>query len=570
MTQSNEMNNNENTISLSENTAINALLHKVVGNVRDFAEEKIGHIQELVDVGIALTAEKNLDRLLELILEEAMRFTNADGGTLYIKDDSGENLKFTNIKNIPLNLHMGGNGLPINWLPVPLYLPDGSENHHNVSAHAALTGKSVNISDVYDAQGFDFSGTQEFDQRSGYRSRSMLVIPLSDHENEVIGVLQLLNARDRQHKEVVVFPAEEVKIITSLASLAATALTNVRLIDGLENLLQAFVQSIATAIDEKSPYTKGHIERVAVLSERIAMAINDDNNGIFADVSFSQTELSELRLAAWLHDVGKICTPEWVLDKSVKLEAVLDRMELIRYRLEIRRQHKEIERLRRALGETVSQPTEQLEDGPDESAWYDLLRQINSGECFLDKDLLDKLVEVAETTYLFEDIELPLVTNDELKNLSVRRGTLNDEERKLINNHVVMTIKMLENLPFPKKFSKVPLIAGLHHERLNGNGYPAGLLADQIPLAARILAIADTFEALTASDRPYKPGKHLSLSMRILEAMTDEGHLDGNLCDFLVQKGIFDDYASTFLPAWQVDNFNWRGSTYQVDTKIQQ
>jgi len=236
----------------------------------------------LVEIGVALSAEKDINRVLEMIINAARWFTDADGGTLYIKNKDRERLDFAIVRNNTLNIKMGGAGDKIAWPPVSLRNPDGGMNHRNVCAHCAIVGKAVHIADVYNAEGFDFQGTRDFDANTGYRSKSMLVIPMRDHEDEVVGVLQLLNAVDRKTGLVVDFPARKIGIISGLASQAATAITKVRLIKGLENLLDSFVKSIATAIDEKSPHTAGHIRRVAELMERIAHEINQVDDGRFA------------------------------------------------------------------------------------------------------------------------------------------------------------------------------------------------------------------------------------------------------------------------------------------------
>ncbi|MFA6465315.1 MAG: HD domain-containing phosphohydrolase, partial [Desulfurivibrionaceae bacterium] len=497
------------------------LADRVAQEIREFSESQSDHIYQLVKIGLGLSSEKNIDRLLERIVREARNFTNADGGTLYIRESEREVLDFAIVQNDSLGVFMGGSGEVISWPSVPLRLGDNGENHRNVSAHCALTGEPVNISDVYDAAGFDFQGTRDFDASTGYRSRSMLVIPLRDHEDEVIGVLQLLNAKDRETGAVVPFPVHEVGMVMSLASQAAIALTKMRLVRGLENLLDAFVRTIGDAIDEKSPYTAGHVFRVANLTEQIALEVNKATTGKFALVNFSADELAEIRMAAWLHDVGKITTPEHLMDKATKLQAIFDRIELIRHRVEISRLNDEMARLEnepcpRREGRSVSPFVEKEEE------WQEIvnfLDRINLGGEGLPAESVEKVRQLAGITYAMSGMELPLLAPDEVENLCVQKGTLTAAERKVMNHHVEMSIKMLEGLPFPKKLRNVPAYAGMHHEKLYGTGYPRGIGNGAIPLPARMLALADVLEALTAADRPYKQGKMLSEAMSILEGM---------------------------------------------------
>lgn len=542
------------------------LADRVVREVREFSEGQSNHLAQLVKIGLGLSSEKNIDRLLERIVREARNFTNADGGTLYIKESEQEVLDFAIVQNDSLGVFMGGSGEAISWPPVPLRLEDNRENHSNVSAHCALTGEPVNISDVYDAEGYDFQGTRDFDASTGYRSRSMLVIPLRDHVDEVIGVLQLLNAKDRETDAVVPFPEHEVGMVMSLASQAAIALTKMRLARELENLLDAFVRTIGDAIDEKSPYTAGHVFRVANLTEEIALEVNSATTGKFGTVSFSGEELAEIRMAAWLHDVGKITTPEHLMDKATKLQTIFDRIELIRHRVEISRLNEELTNLEKEPCPRQEVPHSARRSVEKTDEWQEIINfldTINLGGEGLSAESIAKVRRIAEMTYVVGGVELPLLAPDEVENLCVVKGTLTTAERKVMNHHVEMSIRMLEGLPFPKKLRNVPAYAGMHHEKLNGSGYPRGLENDAIPLPARMLALADVLEALTAADRPYKPGKMLSEVMNILEKLVDRGDLDGDLCDLAVDSGLIARFAVD-LPGDQQDDFVWRGRRYCI------
>ncbi len=540
-----------------DNAQINQLLNRPVSDAKEFTENQFREIRKLTEIGVALSAVKDIDRLLEMIVDEARSFTNADGGTLYIMSDDETELQFAIVQNGTLNVRMGGTGEKISWNPVRLKAVDGSPNYANVSAYAALSGEVVNINDVYDAKGFNFEGTRKFDEGTGYRSRSMLVVPMRNHENDIIGVLQLLNAKDRTTGDFVEFSMESQNMTLALASQAAVALTNNRLIRDLENLLESFIRSIAAAVDEKSPYTGGHVRRVAELTMAVAAKLNSAEEGPFAGLRLNEDELKELRIAAWLHDVGKITTPEHVVDKATKLERIYDRIDLVKTRYEIIKRDHII-----ANGSAHEDGGEaaRIERSLDEDGFFRVLEEemeflggANIGGEFMSDAAIERVRAIASRTYDVNGEERPLVTEEELKNLSIRRGTLSDEEREIINNHTVVTYKMLSELPFPKKLRHVPEYAASHHEKLDGTGYPLGLKGDQLSLQARILAIADIFEALTAKDRPYKKGKTLSEALKIMSFMVKDGHIDPDLFDLFIKERIYADYARKELSPQQID-----------------
>ena len=386
--------------TVCENDQVNMLLSKLAPEVKGFMEKQLDQIRRLNQIGTALSAEKNLDRLLEMIVDEAREFTNADGGTLYIMSDDEEELHFAIVQNTSLNIRMGGTGGKITWPSVRLKNLDGKPNHANVSAYAAITGQVVNISDVYHAEGFNFEGTRRFDAETGYRSKSMLVVPMRNHENDIIGVLQLLNAQIEGQTEVISFSIENQKMTESLASQAAVAISNNRLIHDLENLLESFIRTIATAIDEKSPYTGGHVRRVSELTMAIAEKINKSVEGPYAGICFDEDKLKELRISAWLHDVGKITTPEYIVDKGKKLETIYNRMEALKARFEILKRDYAIEALkngnRQREGIVRKRSIDDVEkDEKDLDADYDFLADINLGTKFMDEKMLDRLKSIA-------------------------------------------------------------------------------------------------------------------------------------------------------------------------------
>lgn len=545
-------------VNFTNNEQINALLNRIVFDVREFTENQLEHIKRLTQIGVALSAEKNIDRLFEMIVEEARKFTHADGGTLYIMSDDEEELRFVIVQNDSLKVKMGGTSGEINWKPVKMKNPDGSPNYSNVSAYAAISGEVVNIPDVYDAEGFNFEGTRKFDATTGYRSKSMLVVPMRNHENEIIGVLQLLNAMDPLTKETIPFSGESQQMTESLASQAAVALTNNRLIHDLENLLESFITAIATAIDEKSPYTGGHVRRVAELTMAIADKINASKEPPYADMFFNEDQMREIRIAAWLHDVGKVTTPEYVVDKSTKLETICDRIELLKTRFEVLKRDREIELLKAGIA-SGKNPV-QIDANIDNDHFNEMLEDdlnflitSNIGSEFMGNEKIERLKAIAKRKWVYNGEEMNFLTEDEINNLSIQRGTLTEDERNVINNHAIITYKMLSKLPFPKKLRNVSVYASSHHERPNGSGYPLGLKGEELSLQSRILCLADIFEALTAKDRPYKKGKTISEVLKIMGFMVKDGHIDRELYEFFIREKIHLDYAKRELSPQQID-----------------
>jgi HD-GYP domain-containing protein (c-di-GMP phosphodiesterase class II) len=525
-------------------------------------QELLQRLERLNAIGIALSAERDNKRLLEMILLGAKEITNADGGTLYtITED--RRLKFEIMRTQTLGIMMGGTtGKEIPFPPLPLHLPDGSPNLNMVAAYAVLKECTVNIADAYEAEGFDFSGTRKFDQSTGYRSKSFLTIPMKNHENEIIGVLQLINAMDPATGEIIPFSRENQQLVESLASQAAVAMTNQNLIEGLKNLFEAFIELIADAIDEKSPYTGGHCRRVPELTMMLAEAANRTEIGPLKDFSLTEKEIYELRIAAWLHDCGKVTTPESIMDKPTKLSTIFDRIHLLDQRFELLKKQAECDMLRKQLaalqsGKTVDIAAMEREleaYGQQLDADRDFLRNANYGSEYMTPEHQERVRSIA--TYPFRDAEgntVPFLSENEVYNLNIVRGTLTQEERNIINNHITVTIHMLESLPYPKDLKRVPEYAGGHHERMDGKGYPRGLTREQMSIPARIMGIADIFEALTSRDRPYKKAKTLSESLHILGKMKLDNHIDPDLFDLFIREKLYMRYAEQFLEPEQID-----------------
>lgn len=517
-------------------------------------------IEKLAEIGIALSAEKDTPQLMEMILLGAKAITNADAGTLYSVTEGGL-IAMEILRTDSLNFAMGGaTGTPVPFPPIPLCDSTGAPNRRMVVTYAVHEDTTVNIPDAYDAEGFDFSGTREFDRRTGYRSRSFLTVPMKNHEGDIIGVLQLINAQDDDTGAVIPFSDEAERLARALASQAAIALTNKRLISDLQNLFTSFIHLIAEAIDEKSPHTGQHCRRVPVITMMLAEAAAASSDGPFRDFTLTDADRFELEVAAWLHDCGKITTPDHVMDKSTKLEARFDRIALVEARFEVLRRDAEIALLQRrleagddarAVAEAEAEYAATCARLADERVF---LRGVNLGGEFLSEAAQARVKAIAQQHYTtFDDDTAQLLTDEETYNLCISRGTLNPSERQVINNHIVATQKMLEALPFPKQLRRVPEYAGSHHERVDGRGYPQGLTGSQMSVQARIMAIADVFEALTASDRPYKPGKPLSETLAILADMARAGHIDADLFELFVRAGVHLRYAEQYLNPAQID-----------------
>ena len=515
-------------------------------------------IKRLNQIGIALSSEHNKDALMEIILTSARELTQADAGTLYLTDPSFEKLHFPLVQNDQLKIYLGGTSGSTTEMfePISLFHDDGTPNEQLVVTCAIHNKKTICIADVYLATEYDFSGTRSFDAHSGYRSRSFLTVPLINHENEVFGALQLIN-KCIDSDEPQAFNDLDIELAESLASQAAVALENQRLINDMKQLFDGFTHVLATAIDKKSPHTGNHCRRVPDATLFLAEAVSSSNHPLVNDFVMSEADFYELKTAAWLHDCGKVVTPHHIMEKSRKLETVVDRIELIATRVEVLLRDTEIKALQLELaGKSTS--SKQLDDLKNQLQ-TDLLflRKLNVGSEYVSDNDLKKLSCLADMTYINIDNEVvPLITADEHYNLSIRKGTLNAEERQIMNDHMVATLDMLEQLPFPKHLRRVPEYAGCHHERMDGKGYPRGLKREEMSIPARIMGIADVFEALTAKERPYKEPMKLSQALTIMSRMAKEGHLDPDLFEIFVQEKVYDRYASIHLSPEQIDEPN--------------
>lgn len=511
------------------------------------------------DLLVGLSSEPTVAKLFERIVRDAQEITHADGGTLYLlnaRDRLRPQLEFAIVRNNQLGLSLGGtSSRKPEFDPLPLYSQDGKPNHTNIATHCALVKKLVKTDDAYCTVAFDFSGTKIFDQKAGYRSQSFLTVPLLNHDADVMGVLQLVNAIDPYTNQTVPFSSSCEPVIEALASYAAIVLENQMLLEGHKDLLDAFVKSIAQAIDAKSVHTSGHCQRVPVLTEMLARAACEDR-GLFRDFELNEDEWFELRTAAWMHDCGKLSTPDSVLDKSTKLHKMRDGIDLVEARFELLKRQRECEALRKRLSHD-----DQLEVDRELRPVFDTLThrlnfliRTNRGSEFLSSEDRQEILRLAGESWRdSEGRRHDLLTPDDVENLSVERGTLTSAEREIINRHIVVTLEMLESLPFPKNLQRVPEYAGGHHEKMDGTGFPRGLKGHQMSIPARMMAIADIFEALTAKDRPYKTPMKLSQALSVLRRMRDQQHIDGDLFRLFLEHRVWEQYARQYLNPEQID-----------------
>lgn len=524
-------------------------------------QSNYANIKRLNAIGVALSAEKDHNRLLEMILTSARELTQADAGTLYKVDADRQHLRFVIVHNDTLKVYLGGQGQPVEgFAPIPLVLEDGSPNERMIAAWSVIHKTTARIKDAYSEAGFDFSGTKKFDAHSGYKSKSFLTVPLLNHEGEAMAALQLLNKLDSQG-QAVEFTAADQELAESLASQAAIALNNRVLIDDLSKLFDSFTQVIANAIDAKSPHTGAHCRRVPDATLMLAEAANGLDFPGLEGFTLTDADRYELTTAAWLHDCGKIVTPNHVMEKATKLESLCDRVNFIADRFTVLQRDLKIALLEEELaaarlGEQL-QPeryllyTTQLKQIQDD---LEFLRKSNTGGEFMRPEDLARIELLSKIQFndLHGEAQL-LLQPDEAANLSIARGTLNPEERAIMEGHMTHTLNMLKQLHFPKHLQRVPEYAGGHHERMDGKGYPRGLTKEQMSIPARIMGIADVFEALTAHERPYKKPMPLSQTLNIMGNMAAEGHLDADLFTLFVYKKVYLDYAIKHLRPEQLD-----------------
>lgn len=475
---------------------------------------KNGTLQKILDIGIALSKEKDTERLLEYILTAVMDITQCDGGTLYIKED--ETLEFKIMITKSRGIHQGGSGDAITMPPVSLV-------KENVCACGVLYRRLINIPDVYESSGYDFSGPKKYDAITGYQTKSMMVVPMEDDKGTIIGVMQLINAMD-ESGNVIPFREEYEQILLSVGSQAAICLMNMNYAKQIRNMLDSFVRVMSTAIDARSPYTANHTRNMVAYASRFIDWLNQQDTGW----NFDEKEKYVFLMSAWLHDIGKLITPQEVMDKRDRLAGnytiIMDRFEKIRLLTKI-------EALQGKVGEKeAADRFEKIQNAGQ------LVTQVN--ECgFLTDELAWKVNELAGWIFEEEDGSLhPWITQEEQEQLIIRKGTLTDKEREIMQDHVEMTRIMLEQMSFGEDYQNVVTFAAQHHERLNGSGYPKGLKEDEISREVRLLVILDIFEALTARERPYKPPIPAEKAFEILYRMASQVEIDLDILKLFEQS----------------------------------
>ena len=527
----------------------------LLGERRALAEQEDRHreLRELTSVGVALSTERDLLTLLEMILSQARRITTSDAGSLYLTErttgsEPADTLRFKLSQNHTLPT------LPFTEFTVPI-------DHTSLAGYAAATGEPLMIADVYLLpDGVSYKQNRSFDDKFGYHTKSMLVIPMKTHRDEVIGVLQLINRKrdadtkltstDVVDQTVISFDSRAVELVNALASQAAVAIENSRLYEDIERLFEGFVTAAVTAIESRDPATSGHSSRVATLTVGLAEAVDRDRSGPYGNLRFTREQLRELRYAGLLHDFGKVGVREQVLVKQKKLYP--PDLEIIRNRFAYLMQGAELafERARAdlLLGQERGAYDAQLagllqtRDGRRDELRRYLDAVVKANEpTVLPEGTFDELRELNTRTFQdFDGIDRPLLADHELQFLMIRKGNLDDDERKEIESHVTHTYRFLEQIPWTRELRGIPAIAYGHHEKLNGAGYPRAITAEEIPIQTRMMTIADIFDALTATDRPYKRALPWQRALDILHMEAIEGMLDEHLLKRFVDARVFD------------------------------
>jgi len=483
-------------------------------------------LRDLNSIGVRLSAERDLKRLLELILTKAREITHSDAGSLYLveESDTGDRrLRFTLTQNDSVDV-------PFEQFTIPI-------NGESVAGYVALTGQVVDLADAYHPPlGSTFKVNRAFDTQIGYRTKSMLVVPMKTQKEEIIGVLQLINCKpDLQRRfaspaeierEVEPFGVRYTDFAVSLASQAAVALENSRLYESIQTLFEGFVKASVTAIESRDPTTSGHSFRVAELTVGLAETVDRTPSGPYGDVRFSPDEMKEIRYASLLHDFGKVGVREEVLVKAKKLYP--NHLELIKQRVEVIRRGLELKYSRRKIEYLLQKGREQFAAHAE-----GLDAELASFVAELD-DGLASVIAANEPSVMPEDFA------SAIQRLAIPRGTLTETERKQIESHVVHTFQFLAQIPWTREIRNIPEIARSHHEKLNGSGYPYGWTSDQIPLQSKIMTISDIYDALTAADRPYKKATSVEQALDILDYERKAGNIDGTLLALFIEAKVYE------------------------------
>lgn len=525
--------------------------------------------------------------IIEKVMRVARKACDADGCFFFsVSDNKYINLEYSRVNS----LNVGISGTENMAFFPSVFLPDVKNRSRKApSEYCALNREIINSPNIFQTTGIDTDLIAKFDDANNYSTISLLAIPLVDRKDNLLGVAQFTNAKDANGK-IISFTTEAQKVVLSVCKLITIALENKNQKEAYSQLLESFIEVLARAIDAKSPYTGSHCQRVPIIARLLATAAVQETTGNLKTFEMGPDDWYTLHIASWLHDCGKVTTPEYIVDKATKLETIFNRIHEIRNRFEILRRDAHIEYLQKRLNNIDTKQhlqaefvakVKQLEED------FAFVAKCNTGDIELnDRDIarLEQISQIQFVRYFNRMLGLSWAERDnvenkdfyvhparenllqnrkdqifgpynrgELYNLEIRRGTINKEERDKINEHIVVTIDMLKALPFPKELSKVVEYAGAHHERIDGKGYPNGLTGDQMSVPAKIMAIADIFEALTANDRPYKEPKKLSEVLRIMQQMKHNGHIDPDLYDVFIRSKVYQDYAEQYMDKNQID-----------------
>ena len=471
-------------------------------------------LDRMIRIALDLSSENDFDLLMQKILLEAMDICHCDAGTVYVLED--DHLNFHTVLTKSLGTSLEEQNRNKNLPPVPL-------GRKNVCACAALDKKRINIPDVYESKDYDFTGAQKYDAITHYRTGSMLVIPMDDDKDDIIGVLQLINAQDENGKTIPFDPAYE-QIVSALASLAAVSLNNHQLAQEVTDTLHSFVEVMVDAIDARSAYNANHTRSMVRYADKFIDWLRETDN----EWKFTDDEKDAYLMSIWLHDIGKLIVPLEVLDKPDRLGAL---KQGLKSKVDIACLMEKVEMLEHPdRASDCSAKIDTIRNA------YEVIETANTAG-FLPDEKIDELKGIAEIKLKNADGEdIPLLDEKELEAITVRKGTLTDSERKQVQSHVVYTRRMLDKMHFKGIYREVPFWSGSHHEFLNGRGYPNGLTADDLPDQSRLLTIIDVYDALTAEDRPYKPPMPPEKAFGILKSMRDDGQIDGRLLDEFIES----------------------------------
>lgn len=522
----------------------NSALNLEVKQLQEQARRAHRQFEELNRIGRALSAERDIAKLQEFILTTMRQLTNADGASLWLKTEDGLKLRLSSSQNHSLDKDTYQD------FTVPV-------DEKTVVGYTVIEGKSQIYDDAYEPPPGKPQGGRTFDAQFGYRTKSMLTVPMRDYNNDVVGAIQLINAKrqfdvkltvDSVEQEVVSFRQDDLEMVESVASQAAVAVDNKDLLDQLQKTFDGVVQASVTAIEQRDPITSGHSRRVETLTSGIAREVHGIASGTYRDIRFSEDQFRELRYACWLHDFGKVSVSEEILQKAKKLPprqlpTIQTRFEYLQRSAQYKHANQKFELARvegfqsprlAALDRELERELQQLQD------WYNTIVAANEPSV-VPEDKASMLAALSQQKY--EDISgamQPLLDEHEFRFLSIPKGTLDDEERLAMEYHVTSSYKFLSGIPWTRLMRRIPEIAYGHHEKLDGSGYPRGLTADQIPLEAKMMTISDIYDALTAADRPYKRAVSTERALEILHGEADKGQLDRELLDLFTFKRVYE------------------------------